>query len=111
MKMLEPRTRLQRFSGLLGFLAIVSGVATIVINFQTIFLKNFFIVLTDILWLVFIVSWIASALNSGTVHMRSGQADRATEPFMFWSLFVVLTLFWLGIYWWMLTASWNSLNL
>jgi hypothetical protein len=111
MKLLESRSRLQRFSGLLGFLAIILGIATIGINFQTIFLKNLFIVLTDLLWTVFIVSWIASAVKSGNVHMRSGQADRATEPFMFWSLFVVLTLFWLGIYWWILTASWNSLNL
>lgn len=110
MKLLEPRSRLQRFSGLAGFLAIVSGIATIAINFQTVLSKNLFIVLTVTLWTVFIVSWIAAALKSGTIYMRSGQADRANEPFMFWSLFIVLTFFWSGIYWWIFSASWKSLS-
>ena len=110
MKLLEPRSRLQRFSGITGFLAIASGIATIAINFQNILWRNLFVVLTVILWTAFIVSWVVAVLKSGTIYMKSSQADKREEPLIFWTLFIVLTFFWSGIYWWILSASWYFLS-
>ncbi|WP_173058853.1 hypothetical protein [Sulfurimicrobium lacus] len=108
MKLFEPRSPLQRFSGITGFLAIVTGIATIAINFESNFWKNSFIFLTVTLWTVFIVSWIVATIKIGILHMKASQANRADEPLMFWFLFGIIICFLSGIYWWIFWASWRS---